>query len=75
MGESFTVLCEERQYSVLYNTVPLYLGDKRLPRTDFVLMSFTTENRYNVRKAIEAYKSKKALDGRKTAGLFERELL
>ena len=75
MGESFTILCEERQYSVLYNTVPLYLGDKRLPRTDFVLMSFTTENRYNVRKAIDAYKSKKALDGRKTAGLFERELL
>lgn len=75
MGEKFTVLCENRQFSVLYNTVPLYLGDKKLPRTDFVLMSFTTENKYNVRKAVEAYKYKKALDGRKTAGLFERELL
>ena len=75
MGESFTVLCENRQYSVLYNTVPLYLGDKKLPRTDFVLMCFTTENKYNVRKVIDAYKNKKALDGRKTAGLFERELL
>lgn len=75
MGEKFTVLCENRQYSVLYNTVPLYLGDKRLPRTDFVLMTFTTENKYNVRKVIDSYKNKKALDGRKTAGLFERELL
>ncbi len=75
MGERFTVLCEGRQYSVLYNTVPLYLGDKKLPRTDFVLMSFTTENKYGVRKVLDAYKSKKALDGRKTAGLFERELL
>ncbi|MBQ6897528.1 MAG: U32 family peptidase [Clostridia bacterium] len=75
MGESFTVLCEERQFSVLYNTVPLYLGDKRLPRTDFVLMSFSTENKYGVKKIIDAYKNKKAPDGRKTAGLFERELL
>lgn len=75
MGEKFTVLCENRQYSVLYNTVPLYLGDKRLPRTDFVLMTFITENKYNVRKVIDSYKNKKALDGRKTAGLFERELL
>ena len=74
-GEGFTVLCEERQFSVLYNTVPLYLGDKRLPRTDFVLMSFSTESKYAVKKVIDAYKSKKAPDGRKTAGLFERELL
>ena len=75
MGENFTVLCEGRQYSVLYNTVPLYLGDKKLPPTDFVLMCFTTENKYNVRRVLDAYKNKKALDGRKTAGLFERELL
>ena len=38
-------------------------------------MTFTTENKYNVRKVIDSYKNKKALDGRKTAGLFERELL
>ncbi len=75
MGEKFTVLCENRQYSVLYNTVPLYLGDKKLPRTDFVLLTFTSENKYNVRSIIDCYKNKKALDGRKTAGLFERELL
>ena len=75
MGEKFTVLGEDRQYSVLYNTVPLYLGDKPLPKTDFVLMNFTTESSFNVRKVIDSYKNKKALDGRKTAGLFERELL
>ncbi len=75
MGEKFTVLCENRQYSVLYNTVPLYLGDKALAETDFVLMMFSTENKSETAKIINTYKNKKALAGRKTAGLFEREVL
>ena len=75
MGEKFTVLCENRQYSVLYNTVPLYVGDKDIPGLSFVTLSFTTENAYQARCIIETFKSKKALTGKKTAGLYERELL
>ena len=75
MGEKFRVLCRSRIYSVLYNTVPLYLGDKALPPCDFVMMSFTTENKYGVKAVLGAYENKKALAGRKTAGLFEREVL
>ncbi len=75
MGEKFPVMCKDRQYSVLYNTVPLYLGDKALPQTDFVLMSFTAEKKYDVKNIILSYENKKALAGRKTAGLFEREVL
>ena len=75
MGEKFPVMCKDRQYSVLYNTVPLYLGDKALPQTDFVLMSFTGEKKYEIKNIIFSYENKKALAGRKTAGLFEREVL
>lgn len=75
MGEKFPVMCKDRQYSVLYNTVPLYLGDKALPQTDFVLLSFTAEKKYDVKNIIFSYENKKALAGRKTAGLFEREVL
>ena len=60
---------------MLYNTVPLYLGDKALPQTDFVLLSFTNEKKYDVKNIIFSYENKKALAGRKTAGLFEREVL
>lgn len=75
MGEKFTVLCKERQFSVLYNTVPLYVGDKTLPDSDFVTIAFTSESPYEVRKITEAFNNKKALAGKKTAGLYERELL
>ena len=75
IGEKFTVLCKEKQYSVLYNTVPLYVGDKTLPESDFVTLAFTTESPDEVRKITEAFINKKALAGKKTAGLYERELL
>lgn len=75
MNEKFTVLCEDRKYSVLYNSVPLYAGDKSLPDVSFVIMNFKAETKGEIRKIISAYKNKKALAGRKTAGLYERELL
>lgn len=75
MNEKFTVLCENKQYSVLHNSVPLYVGDKALPEVCFVTMNFTTETKKETEKIIEVYKNKKALPGRKTAGLYERELI
>lgn len=74
-GENFTVLCENRQYSVLYNTVPVYVGDKKLPPVSFVLLKFTQESKREAEKIINAVNAKKALPGRKTAGLYERELI
>lgn len=75
MNEKFTVLCENKQYSVLYNTVPLYVGDKKLPPVSFVLLKFTTQSPGEAKKIIDAYNNKKALAGKKTAGLYEREII
>ena len=74
-NEKFRVLCRNRRYSELYNTVPLYLGDKRLPDIDFVTLGFTFERKEEVSQIIDSFKKKKALAGRKTAGLYEREII
>lgn len=71
----FPVLCEKKAYSVLYNSVPLYVGDKNLPKTDFITLSFVNETPEEIIKICDAAKNKKALSGKKTAGLYGRELL
>lgn len=71
----FPVYCENRQYSVLYNSVPLYVGDKKIPPVDFVTLCFTDEEPSEIKSIYEAVKNKKPLPGKKTAGLYERELL
>lgn len=75
IGEKFPVYCENKKYSVLYNTVPLYVGDKAVPSVSFVTLSFTDESEKDIVSIINAVKNKKALSGKKTAGLYERELL
>lgn len=75
MGEKFRVLCEKRQYCVLYNSVPLYIGDKNIPPVSFVLLKFTEETPGEAEKIISLFKNKKPLPGKKTAGLYEREII
>lgn len=75
MNEDFTVLCENKQYSVLYNTVPLYVGDKSIPPVSFILLKFTTETASQTERIIHGTINKKALAGKKTAGLYEREII
>ena len=38
MNKKFTVICRRKQYSELLNCVPLYLGDRELPASDFQLL-------------------------------------
>lgn len=75
MDKKFTVICENRRYSVLYNTVPLYVGDRNMPGVSYIILDFTRESADDVRKIIYHFKNKKALPCQKTAGLYERELL
>ena len=75
IGECFTVICREKQYSELLNCVPLYVGDRNLPPLDYGLLYFTTETAEKCRAACEAYINKRGFPGRKTAGLYFRRLL
>jgi len=74
MGEKFPMVCREKQYTELLNCVPLYLGDKSVPRADFHLLYFTIENSLECSRIIKMYKENAAPDFRRTGGLYFREL-
>lgn len=74
-GIEFPLLCQNKKYSVLHNSVPLYIGDKNLSALDFVTLYFTVENKKECEKIYQAYSNGKTPDGKKTNGLYNRELL
>ncbi len=74
-GIEFPLLCQNKKYSVLHNSVPLYIGDKSLSGLDFVTFYFTIETKEECKKIYQAYSSGKAPEGKKTNGLYNRELL
>ena len=74
-GERFTVICREKQYSELLNCVPLYAADRSLPDLSFKLLYFTTETAEECAEITRLAGEKAPLPGRRTAGLYFRELL
>lgn len=73
-GIDFPLLCHNKKYSVLHNSVPLYIGDKNLSNLDFVTFYFTVESKKECEKIYQSYKNFKTIDGKKTNGLYNREL-
>lgn len=71
-GIQFTVLCENKKYSTLLNSVPLYLGDHPLPKTDFASLYFTTETKEECILATETFLKKEYPPFRRTTGLYKR---
>lgn len=74
-GEKFRVLCEKRKYSVLYNPVPLYVGDKTVPAADHLTLYFTDETKEQAAQVTETFINGKSLAQRRTAGLYDKKLL
>ncbi len=74
-GIEFPLLCQSKKYSVLHNSVPLYIGDKKLSNLNFVTFYFTIETKKECEKIYQAYLNGKAPEGKKTNGLYSRELL
>lgn len=74
IGKEFTVICRQKQYSELLNCVPVYVGDKNVPKLDFEVLYFTVESKSLCRKVYELYKAGEPADFERTAGLYYREL-
>ncbi len=74
-GINFPVLCRGKEYSVLHNSVPLYVGDKKITSADFGVFYFTIESPEQCARIYEAFLSHESIPGQKTNGLFYRELL
>lgn len=74
-NEKFRILCRNSEYSELLNCVPLYAADKSVPPLDFQTLYFTTESREECMRIFEMVQNKEVPDFRRTAGLYNRELL
>ncbi len=71
----FPLVCSGKEYSVLHNSVPLYIGDKNLRALDFATLYFTIETQEECKEVYNAFLHRKTIPGKKTNGLFNRELL
>lgn len=75
IGTSFYIICSDKKYSSLLNSVPVYIGDKDTAELDFITLYFTAEKKEVCKKVFEAFIAKKPLNAKKTGGLYYRELL
>lgn len=74
-GRSFPMLCNNRQYTTLYNAVPLYVGDKKDKfRADFFTLYFTDETKKQAQAVYRSFAADEPYDGERTGGLYFREI-
>lgn len=71
---NFTLICENKQYVTLLNSLPLYVGDKNI-NADFHILYFTTENSKEVNKIYNMYKNGETPDFARTNGLYFKNLI
>ena len=74
-GAKFTVLCRNRLYQQLLNSVPLYVCDQGFRGVDFGILYFTTETRAECERIISLSENRAPLPGKRTNGLYKREVL
>ena len=73
-GNEFPVLCHRKQYSVLLNPVPLYVGDKPLGGLDYGVVWFSFEEREECREIWKRCLEKAPWPGERTNGPYYRRL-
>jgi len=75
LGKKFPVSCDGRRYSTLYNTLPLYVGekDRRPKNVDFSVLYFTFETAEEARKIYRNYLKGVPAGIERTNGLYYRE--
>ena len=72
---NFPVICHDKMYSVLHNSVPLYICDKINLNCDFLTMYFSDESKEECKEILSLCKNKQPAPFKKTAGLYLREVL
>lgn len=75
LGVRFGVECGEKKFSSLLNSVPLHIADKDLRGLDYLLLYFTKESAEDCRRITEDFCDHRKSEGKRTGGLYYRELL
>lgn len=73
-GIEFPVECGGRRYSSLLNSLPLHIAERDDPG-DFRLLYFTRETRDECGEILRDFKNNWKMDGKRTGGLYWREVL
>lgn len=59
---SFKIVCHQKQYSVMHNSVPMYLGDIEMPSVDFLEFYFSGETTEEEEKILNFFEKKRKPD-------------
>ncbi len=70
----YAVLCHQKETMTMYNSVPLYLGDKSRPEVDFVTLYFTVESKEETARIVNLWKAGTPFPKPFTRGLAFREI-
>ena len=72
---TFPMLCHERQFTTLYNSLPMYIGDKKnsFP-VDFFTLYYTNETKKQAKAAYESFLNGEDFAEERTRGLYFREI-
>lgn len=73
-GVEFPVECGGKRYSSLLNSVPLHIAEREDPG-DFRLLYFTRETWDECGEIVRDFRNNWKMDGKRTGGLYYRELL
>lgn len=70
----FPAACYHRKYTRLYNSVPLYIGDKRIRGVPFETLYFTDESPERCKEVLSLFTVHAPFDRPATRGLYYRTL-
>ena len=73
-GARFPLLCAEKQYTTLLNSIPLDLSDKPVSGVDFTTLWFSLETRTQCQQIIRRFQTGQPPAGDYTRGLYFRQL-
>lgn len=74
-GRKFPVICHEKRYVTLLNSVPYYTADKTLPNVDFYTVFLTTETREEGMQLVGSAAERRKTSMERTTGMSFRLLL
>lgn len=73
-GMRFRVACRDKKFFTVLNSVPLYIGDKKIRSADFYTLYFNFETPEEVAKIYRLFEDGRPLPGDITRGLYFKTL-
>ncbi len=73
-GADFEILCHDKRYQTILNSVPLHVGGKAQAECDYRLLYFTTESPDECRRILSEIRANAESSLPRTGGLYYRDL-